>query len=973
MSIKIITKIRYGGAKYGWLPIATIALLALLLRLYRLDSLPPGINGDELFNAIDALRLGWGKWQIYFEGNNGRESLFIYLMAIPLNLFGHQLWALRLPAVLFGVGSVLVAYGIGRQQFNRRVGLIAALLIAISLWPMMQARWGLRAVSLTFFTGLTVYLYGRALESRGARNLKEDRFAPTTFRKKSLAPDDWPAWLLASLAFGLTQYTYIPARIFPIILFGWLLWLAATNWQAMRPKWRQLLFSIPIALLVFAPYAVYMVRNPEKVNQRVGALDEPLEALRGGDLTILTDSVSTAVRIFFLEGDPAGRYHTSTRPLFDPIAGIFLAIGLMTTGIGAFRKRKTDHRATNALLILWLGVMVLPGAVAGLDTASLRSAGAVIPAYLITALGIERTYTWLLEKRPNYQTQLRHGFIILLIVGSVLTLAATWHTYFNVWVHDPEVRAAYQVDLAEIGRYLNQNPPPKNTRVYIAYNFVTDSAPQTFTYYSSQPVTWFDNASSLAWHEKETAWYFVTHSKPLPPETSAQLTAFTESETIHFENGDPAFTIFRPVGQFADPIPQNTAETTYINGPNLLGFDIPETIFRGETIPIILHWQIPANQPPLPNRLTYAQVFLDDPTGNLWGQAETLLGYPQASWQPDDHFLQLVHLNIPEGMPPGPIYLHFGLRDWQGQPYESSASGAEKSGPFLVRSRPLTDITLEPDTPIFAGALALQSHEFSTLIVPGLPVNISLNWLALEAPLLDYRIQLQLIETGRNEPFLSQTFDLWPDVYSPSQWRQGEQVTTLHQLQIPLDISAESVPQLHLHLLPPDSATPLPLTQGSTLLADLTLQIRDHLFEIPQITNEIDAQFGENIRLLGYDIDTAEAHPNGQIQLTLYWQAINTPADGYTVFNHLVGPDGQTHGQFDSPPVGDAWLTQTWLPGEIIIDRRLIPINPNAPTGDYHLNIGLYTAFDLIRLPVWLNGRPQLGDQLSLTSLQVSP
>jgi 4-amino-4-deoxy-L-arabinose transferase-like glycosyltransferase len=933
------------------LPIVAITLLALFLRLYRLQSVPPGINGDELFNAIDALRLGWGKWQIYFEGNNGREALFLYLMAIPLNLFGHQLWALRLPAVLLGVGSVFTAYGIGRQQFNRRVGLIAALLLAVSLWPMMQARWGLRAVSLTFLTGLTVYLYGRAFQN-----------------KTKLT-----GWLLAGLVFGLTQYTYLPARIFPIILLGWFAWLALTNWRKIRTSWRQMLFSFLIALLVFAPYAVYMVRNPEKVNQRIGALDEPLDALRDGDLTVLTDSVSTAVRIFSIEGDPAGRYHTSTRPLFDPITTIFLFIGLITTGIGAFRRGKPDHRAINVLLLLWMGIMVLPGAVAGLDTASLRSAGAVVPAYLITALGIERVYIWLLEKRPNFQLQLRYGLVGLLIGGGLLTFITTWHTYFDVWVHDPEVRAAYQVELAEVGRYLNQNPPPDNTRVYIGYNFVTDSAPQTFTYYSDQPVTWFDNAASLAWDEDGPAWYFITNSKPLAPETLGQLSDLAGPETISFSNGDPAFTIYRTAGEIVDSQPRNTAEIAFINGPKLLGFDIPETIFRGETIPVLLHFEIPASQQPLTNELTNAQVFLEDAAGNLWGQAERLLGYPQASWQAEDQFIQVVHLEIPQGLPPGPIYLRFGLRDWQGQPYEAVASGLEKNGPFLVRSRPLTEIALEPDTPVFDGVLALQEHVFSTLVVPGLPVNISLSWLAVKAPQEDYRVQLELIESEADTPLVSQIFEIWPGVYPTSQWQKGEQVTSLHQLRIPLDISAESTPQLHIQLLPPEGEIPLPLTQGDTFLADLMLQIRDYLFDPPPIATELDAQFGENIRLLGYDLDTAEAHPNGQINLTLYWQAINTPTDGYTVFNHLVGPDGQTHGQFDSPPVNDAWLTQTWLPGEIIIDRRVIPVNPDAPPGSYEINIGLYTAFDLIRLPVWLNGQPQPGDQLLLTNMQIFP
>jgi 4-amino-4-deoxy-L-arabinose transferase-like glycosyltransferase len=942
------------GKHIHTLAIFLILVLALFLRLYRIESVPGGLSGDELFNAIDALRLGWGNWQVYFEGNNGREALFIYLMAVPLHLFPHEVWAVRLPAVLLGVGSVLVAYGIGRQQFNHRVGLAAALLITISLWPLTQARWGLRAVGLTFFTGLTIFLYGRALQK--GPELK--------------------SWLLAGVAFGLIQYTYIPARIFPLVILGWFTWLAVTRWEQVRAIWRQLLFSFLAALLVFAPYGLYMVQNPDKVNQRVGALERPLEELRSGDLSVLVDTAATAVRIFAFEGDPAGRYHTSARPLFDPLTALLLVAGLLTTLVGAFRKgaNEKDRRATNALLLLWTGVMVLPGAVTGLDTSSLRSAGAVVPAYLITALAVERLYLWLRQQRPNKKPLLRYCLIGLLVGGGLLTLLATWHSYFTVWANDPQVRDAYSVELGEIGRYLNENPPPENIRLYIALNYVTDSAPQIFAYYNNRPVTWFDHAAALPWHEGKPAWYIATNNKPLAPEMLAHLNAFAEPEQITFANGDPAFTIYKPSPDFAVSQADNTAAVAFHNGPNLVGFDMPETVFRGETIPLIQHWQIPDGQQPLPNQLTNVQVFLEDDAGNLWGQAEQLLGYPQAGWQPGDHFVQLVPLEIPSGMPPGPIYLRFGLRDWQGQPYEAIVAGEEeKNGPFLVRSRPLSEIALEPDTPVFDGILALQDHVFSTLVVPGLPVNISLDWLAVEAPPDDYRARLQLVEPGNPEPLVSQVFQLWPGVYPPSQWQKGEQVTTLHQLRIPLDISAETTLQLHLQLLPPDSETALPLTQGDTFLADLTLQIRDYLFEPPPIAHELGARFGEHIRLLGYDLDTAEARPDGQIHLTLYWQAIETPAAGYTVFNHLVGPDGQIHGQFDSPPVNDAWLTSTWLPGEVIIDRRVIPIRSDAPPGDYQINIGLYTASDLIRLPVWLNDQPQPGDQFSLTGLQLSP
>jgi len=155
------------------------------------------------------------------------------------------------------------------------------------------------------------------------------------------------------------------------------------------------------------------------------------------------------------------------------------------------------------------------------------------------------------------------------------------------------------------------------------------------------------------------------------------------------------------------------------------------------------------------------------------------------------------------------------------------------------------------------------------------------------------------------------------------------------------------------------------------MLADLTWSLRDHVFEIPSIENPLNAAFGDSIELLGYDLDTAGSQPGGELLLTLYWRAVKTPEHAYTVFNHLVGPDGQFQGQFDSPPVGDAWLTSTWQPGEVITDQRVIPIRADAAGGLVKLNIGLYRPNDLVRLPVILDGVEQSGDQLELAEIQI--
>jgi hypothetical protein len=123
---------------------------------------------------------------------------------------------------------------------------------------------------------------------------------------------------------------------------------------------------------------------------------------------------------------------------------------------------------------------------------------------------------------------------------------------------------------------------------------------------------------------------------------------------------------------------------------------------------------------------------------------------------------------------------------------------------------------------------------------------------------------------------------------------------------------------------------------------------------------------------LGYDLDSSQVKAGGEIGLTLYWRAVDTPTQNYTVFNQLIGGDGQVWGQFDSPPVGAAWLTATWLPDEIVIDERTIPIRDDAAAGEYTLAVGLYTPGDGIRLRVVVDGRSQPNDQLNLTTIALT-
>ena len=94
------------------------------------------------------------------------------------------------------------------------------------------------------------------------------------------------------------------------------------------------------------------------------------------------------------------------------------------------------------------------------------------------------------------------------------------------------------------------------------------------------------------------------------------------------------------------------------------------------------------------------------------------------------------------------------------------------------------------------------------------------------------------------------------------------------------------------------------------------------------------------------------SEPGGTIVLTLYWQTLTEMDESYTVFTHLVAPDGSMTGQRDNPPVVGSYPTNLWLSGEVIADVYEISIDAGAASGDHVLEVGMYIAETGARLPV---------------------
>jgi mannosyltransferase len=145
--------------------LALILCLALALRLINLNS---DLWIDEIATLTEQGRASFGEILATY-GSQNHHFLYSLLAKVSLGVFGESAAALRLPAVLFGVGSVGALYLLARAVSDRLDAILSAALLTVSyhhVWFSQNAR-GYSAVLFGSLLGTWIFL--RALKSPGAR------------------------------------------------------------------------------------------------------------------------------------------------------------------------------------------------------------------------------------------------------------------------------------------------------------------------------------------------------------------------------------------------------------------------------------------------------------------------------------------------------------------------------------------------------------------------------------------------------------------------------------------------------------------------------------------------------------------------------------------------------------------------------------------------------------------------------------
>jgi len=740
---------------------------SLLVQGLGLSQVAPGLGGDGARLTIHTFDFLYrGVWPFYIYHLDAPNPLIIFLQAPLFVLFGATPAVARALTIVAGALISPLVYKLCRTLFANsdsrlatRAGIIAGLALPLSPIFEIMARTGTEHILLPVLGMAAVIWLWRGLW-HGQRIY----------------------FLLGGLILGFSQYSYIVARGFAVVLgVALVIALLVDRRHVLQPQ--ELWLALGAALVVLIPQLVLFAIAPQTLTARSEQASGEFVFGLANPFNILATKFVNQLLMLGWHWE-TGYNPFSGRPLLNPV----LLIGLVMA-IAALSRR---WRQPPYLFILVLtGFLLLPDLITyeGLDPSATRLTAAYPFIFIVAALGCALVWGWLERqpKLPAWSGNLVLGAVLIACLEGqwdfqhrVLPLAERvdgleWkaslvetveadyilaHSASTILIASSEYQRV-PLALSLLTAYPNRagviNPPLNPGE---AVTIITPSAPDRPTT-DGPPAGYIADQWVLL---KNGTAYFLP---PIP--NGVQPTG--NSEALYASNGIQAATVLegRWLGVQADFQP---ATASFKNGLEIVGTSATALV-PGQPATVTLYWR---KQTPL---ATDVQIFVQILDRNEKPIAAIhdwpLHGvYRARTWLVGETVPLSYTFMIPPDATPGPYRLAGGVFDIiQGQ--RVPLLGGTDLASVATLKIPLPSSTAVPDTSVnatFGSAIQLQGY---TLMPTHTGLHLDLFWKALTAPESDYTAFVHVVDAAGT---IVAQIDSQPlgGQYPTSIWTAGERI-----------------------------------------------------------------------------------------------------------------------------------------------------------------------------------------------------
>ena len=338
----------WSGHRREMFILAAIFLAALLARVVDLTNHPYPWSGDEASIGLEGRRILNGEVTDFFDtGWSGQPNWSFLPTALSMRIFGENIIGIRMVSAMAGLLAVVFVYLLGKEMFNKQVGLLAAAFLAVYPIHVHFSRIGVNNINDSFMVVLVLWLVMRA-----ARTGKLSDY------------------VLAGVAAGLTMYTYVGTRLVLVLAIGALVYLAIARRDFVRTNAKGLALFLVAVIITAAPITYFFVNHRDIFLGRIsqegilfnGWLFSHAQQTGQSIFSVLSDQVSSSTLVFISQG-ATGLFYNSPYPYLTVFGAILFLLGMF------YAITKLRH-SPNVILLAWFWSVVLLGGVLTLNPPS---------------------------------------------------------------------------------------------------------------------------------------------------------------------------------------------------------------------------------------------------------------------------------------------------------------------------------------------------------------------------------------------------------------------------------------------------------------------------------------------------------------------------------------------------------------------------------------------------------------------------